>query len=68
MHKDFDLMLQEYPNGDCEIHFKAVLPAFKDKRYITVDGKPLFVVYAPLDIPNCKNFWKSGGRWLKMQD
>ena len=63
MHKDFDLMLQEYPNGDCEIHFKAVLPAFKDKRYITVDGKPLFVVYAPLDIPNCKNFLEI---WRKM--
>lgn len=56
LHKDLDLMIQEYPDGDAEMHFKAVLPAFKDKRYITVDDKPLFVVYAPLDIPNCSNF------------
>lgn len=28
-------------------HFHAVLPAFRDRRYITVDGKPLFMVYKP---------------------
>ncbi|MGB4413704.1 MAG: glycoside hydrolase family 99-like domain-containing protein [Paludibacter sp.] len=30
-------------------HFKALLPAFKDKRYILVDNKPLFTIYEPLD-------------------
>lgn len=30
-------------------HFKYNLPAFKDKRYITVDDKPLFVIWNPLD-------------------
>lgn len=32
--------------------FYSVLPAFKDKRYILVDGKPLFLIYAPQDIPD----------------
>lgn len=64
LHKDLDLMLQEYPGDeDIIMHFNAVLPAFKDKRYITVDGKPIFVVYAPLDIPNCKHFIDM---WRKM--
>lgn len=42
-------------------HFYTVLPAFKDKRYITVDGEPLFVIYAPLAFPELDEFitlWK----------
>lgn len=30
-------------------HFMYNLPAFKDHRYITIDGKPLFVVWNPND-------------------
>lgn len=33
-------------------HFNYVLPAFKDKRYITVDGK----VFNPLAMPDMKEF------------
>jgi hypothetical protein len=51
------LIEQTYPGGkDYEQHFYSILPAFKDKRYITVDDKPLFVVYHPAYIPNCRNF------------
>ena len=32
-------------------HFYYNLPAFKDKRYITVDGKPFFVIWNPMDHP-----------------
>lgn len=55
---DPNLLLQKYPGEEDHIkHFYNVLPAFKDKRYITVDGKPIFVIYRPLDLPNPKNFF-----------
>ena len=43
------LMEQTYPGEeDYILHFNTMLPAFKDKRYIKVDGKCLFAVYNPL--------------------
>jgi len=51
------LMEQTYPGiEDCIMHFEAVLPAFKDQRYIAVDGKPVFVVYHPWDLPDMHQF------------
>lgn len=48
---------QTYPGPeDYEAHFRAVLPAFEDERYITVDGKPLFVIFRPALIPEPKAF------------
>lgn len=41
---------------DYTAYFYDLLPAFKDKRYITVDGKSLFYVYDPTSIPNNKEF------------
>ena len=40
-------------------HFYEVLPAFKDKRYITVDGKVLFMIYKPLADDEIKLFIKT---------
>ena len=46
------LIEQTYPGpSDHEAHFRALLPAFGDPRYVTVDGAPLFVVYAPHELP-----------------
>lgn len=51
------LMEQLYPgDSDYIAHFKALLPAFRDKRYIRVDGKPLFMIYAPNELPDATHF------------
>jgi hypothetical protein len=51
------LIKQEYPGiDDYTAFFYDSLPAFKDKRYITVDGKPLFLIYSPLGLPNASAF------------
>lgn len=43
------LIQQLYPGkSDYVNHFYYVLDAFKDKRYICIDGKPLFYVYDTL--------------------
>lgn len=54
---DSMIMEQLYPGKvDNVNHFNYVLPAFKDNRYITVDGKPLFLIYDPLAVPDMKDF------------
>jgi len=51
------LIEQTYPGpDDYRAHFQALLGAFSDPRYVTVDGKPLFLVYRPLQIPNSRQF------------
>lgn len=55
------LIEQTYPGKeDYEKHFYEMLPAFKDRRYIKVEGKLLYGVFAPMDIPDFdefKNVW-----------
>jgi lipopolysaccharide biosynthesis protein len=55
------LIEQTYPGEEDDTnHFYSVLQAFSDKRYIQVDGKPLFVVYMPgllPDPPRFTNLW-----------
>nr|WP_319999852.1 glycoside hydrolase family 99-like domain-containing protein [uncultured Draconibacterium sp.] len=51
------LLNQEYPGEEDIInHFYEVLPAFTDKRYTTVDNKPLFYIYKPSQLPNAEKF------------
>lgn len=51
------LMEQLYPgDADYEAHFRTLLPAFRDSRYIRVDGKPLFMVYNPDELPDAPHF------------
>jgi len=47
------LVEQTYPGKkDYEAHFYYLLRAFQDPRYIEVNGKKLFQVFQPLDIPD----------------
>ena len=51
------LIRQEYPGPEDEVaHFRWALEAFRDPRYLRVDDKPLFVVYAPADLPSTRSF------------
>lgn len=51
------LIEQQYPGDEDYIaHFYDVLPAFKDKRYITVDDKPIFLIYKPYQLPDAAHF------------
>lgn len=62
--KEITFLEQTYPGDeDYILHFKTLLPAFKDHRYITVDGKPLFLIFAPDDIPDVAHFIKL---WQKL--
>lgn len=57
--KDTMIFKQEYPGDEDYIqHFNYLLPAFKDHRYITVDGKLLFIVFQPFYIPDANHFIK----------
>ena len=48
---------QLYPGEeDYTLHFNKYLKAFKDKRYIKVDGKLLFVIFAPRHFEDFKTF------------
>lgn len=51
------LLQQTYPGADDhEHHFHSLLPAFLDDRYVKVDGKPLFVLYRPNQVPELERF------------
>jgi lipopolysaccharide biosynthesis protein len=46
------LIRQDYgTERDWTSHFRYLLPFFKDRRYITHDGLPLFLIYRPADFP-----------------
>lgn len=43
---------QTYPGKEDYVsHFKYALKAFRDRRYIMVDEKPLFVIFDPYSLP-----------------
>lgn len=49
------IMEQDYgTQDDWEKHLEYLVPFFKDSRYITIDNKPLFLIYKPEQIPNLK--------------
>lgn len=52
------LLEQTYP-GDEDIinHFNTLLPAFRDHRYMKVDGRLIFGVFDPFNIPAPQHFF-----------
>lgn len=58
------LMEQTYPGIDDEkLHFAFLLKAFKDNRYVKIEGKPLLFIFAPQDLP--VEYLKNFRKWAK---
>lgn len=61
------LIEQTYPGlGDAQKHFRYLLKAFKDPRYIKVDGRPFLLIFDPISLPqdylrNFKDWAKEAG-------
>jgi lipopolysaccharide biosynthesis protein len=54
------LIGQDYDEYDADQHVEWLVQAFSDKRYIRVNGKPLFLVYCASRIPDIARMI---GRW-----
>lgn len=64
--KDRMIVEQRYlGEEDYTLHFQEVLPAFRDKRYITIEGKPLFAIFDPYNFRDVSNFIKAWQRLAK---
>jgi hypothetical protein len=56
------LVRQEFSEKDDRAHIRDLLRAFKDPRYITIDGRPLMLIYRPALIPDLvrtSEIWRS---------
>ena len=57
MQSNSMLIEQTYPGYDDDYnHFMNVLHSFRDKRYITIDGKPVFFLYNPWEHTRVKEW------------
>lgn len=60
------LIAQEYgQEEEWKQHFMYLLPFFKDERYITKNGKPLFVFYRPDIVPCMKEMIETWDKLAK---
>lgn len=69
--KDRILREQLYPGAeDDQAHFDTILPAFRDERYLRVDGRPVFYVFRPEELPHAAAFvdrWQAMARAAGLQ-
>jgi len=57
---------QTYPGQeDVEAHFHAVAPALHDSRSFRVDGRPLFGIFRPTELPDAQRFIET---WRRLAD
>lgn len=65
--KSVTLLEQKYPGEEDHIkHFMALLPAFRDTRYTRVNGKLLFAIFAPYNIPHVDQFVSTWNKLAKI--
>jgi hypothetical protein len=46
------LIKQTYSRDDDYEHINFLIQVFRDPRYIKVNGRPVFIIYRPLDLPH----------------
>lgn len=55
---------QKYDNDEgISKHFYTLLPAFRDKRHMTISGRLIFMIYRPLEYPDVRHFME---QWQKL--
>lgn len=57
------LIAQSYGDGWADSFFHSVLPSMRDPRYITVQGRPLLLVYRIAELPDVA---RSVARWREL--
>lgn len=60
------LIEQTYPGvEDYKAHFYTMLPAFRDKRYMRVNGKPIFGIFEPTNFDDFQRFAETWNQLAK---
>ena len=65
------LMPQEFSDEDDLAHIRYLATAFQDERYITVDGRPMMLVYRPEKLPDPQRtfrIWRDEAKNLGIPD
>jgi hypothetical protein len=65
------LMPQEYSDADDLAHIRWLAEAFADPRYITIDGRPLMLIYRPGLLPDPRRTtdrWRTEAQRLGLPD
>ena len=60
-HRDILKKQEDGGKAEWEQHLQYLLPFFRDERYMTVDGKPLFIIYKPeqiIDVYQMVKYWR----------
>lgn len=68
---DHVLISQQYSADDDREHIRYLTKAFRDNRYIRIDGRPLFIVYRASQIPNpleTTSMWREEARKMGTGD
>lgn len=59
------LLTQTYSDEDDIAHIRSLIPAFRDPRYIRINGRPLFLVYRTENMPDAARtaaLWREEAR------
>ena len=65
------LLAQNYSDADDQQHIEALIPYFSDRRYIRVDGRPLFLVYRTELMPDPRrtaDIWRKAAQKAGLGD